>query len=175
MGSVEQEPKSYKYRLDFYYQSIAVYAVTLVLYLIVRSFLIERELPVFWKDPFLYLLSTIILISVVALVYNLIMKRRITIDPSRLHFVSAVRERTIDRDNIRYVRLGKKRDVHVKQVFRVIQIGLKDRKRPIRIRPSNFENSKDLVHSLKEWAGPLSTSHAPRNIGRTRQSRIRRA
>lgn len=172
---MEEKNKVFRYRVDFFYQSIAIYAVTLVLYLVVRSFISEQSLPVIWKDPFLYLLSAIILISVVALAYNMIMKRRIVIEPSTLRFISAARERVIDRSNVRYVRFSRERDAHIGKVNRVVKIGLKDRRRPARIHPTSFEDRNELVHQLKNWAGPLAVSgRVGRRVRTTDGGSIRR-
>lgn len=147
----------YRARLDFLYQSIAVYAVSLVMYLIVRSFVASEAFPSLWQDPIMMLLSAITLISVGALGYYLFMGRQIEITPDELRFRSRARERRIERKEISYVRFGPKfRTPH--GPVRVVRIGIAGHRRPIRVRLSNFENRKKLLAELREWAGPLATS-----------------
>jgi hypothetical protein len=152
---MDQEKNEFYYKLDFLYQSIAVYAVTIVLYLAVRSFFAYKQFPTLAQDPVLYLLSAITLISVFALVYNLLLQRRIVVEDDRIRFISSIRERVLTKSEIAYMRFGRERRLHAPKM-RIIKIGLKARRRPVRIRPLNFQNSSKLTHILKEWAGPLA-------------------
>ena len=146
----------YRARLDFLYQSIAGYAATLVIYLIIRSVAVTEAFPSLWQDPLLLLLSAITLLSVFALVYNLIMRRQIEIGPSEVRFTSRARHRTISRNEVRYVQFGSPRGP-TRSAVRVVRIGIVDRRRPVRIRLANFERGKALLSELRAWAGPLAT------------------
>src|SRR5260221_42601 len=97
---------TFKYNYRFLYQSIAVYATTLAVYILVRGFLIEKEFTQIFRDPVIYLLCAIIIVSVIAVIYNAAMRRRIDIEGDHLHLRGALREMTIAKENIRSVRLG---------------------------------------------------------------------
>ncbi len=161
---MDDEKRIYRARLDFLYQSIAVYAATLVLYLVIRSVADWQVFPTLWQDPLLLLLSAITLLGVLALVYNLIMRRQIEITRDGIHFSSLARSRHIVRTEVASIRINPSR-VGMKRV-RWVRIKLKTQRRPIRIRLSNFQHSRKLLGDLREWAGPLvasSRSRSPRS------------
>ena len=157
---MDEEKHSYRARLDFLYQSIAVYAATLVLYLIVRSIAQWQVFPTLWQDPLLLLLSSITLLSVFALFYNLYLRRQIEITPEAIHFTSRARSRTIHRSSIASVQIGPASGRRVRRV-RTIKLRLKGQRRHIRIRLANFERSRKLLSELREWAGPLVVNRHP--------------
>ncbi|SRR5579883_2501691 len=152
---MDEEKRTYRARLDFLYQSIALYATTLVIYLVIRSIVAWHAFPTLWEDPLLLLLSAITLISVFALLYNLFMRRQIEVTPDALRFISRARERTISREEIAYVQLGPSRS-RGRTRIRSVKIGLKKQRRPVRIRLSNFEHGRKLYADLRDWAGPLA-------------------
>ncbi len=148
------EENSYKYNFTFLYQSIALYATTLAAYIVVRGFLIEKEFEGILRDPVLYLLSAIIILSAFAIIYNVYLRRRILIASDKITFDSALRKLVIDRDNVTSIRRSITRDKGLLKTP-VISFRLKDRKRPVRIRTYNFERSEELYIALKNWAGNL--------------------
>ncbi len=157
---MDTEKHVYRVRLDFLYQSIAVYAATLVVYLIIRSIAEWHIFPTLWQDPLLLLLSAITLISALALAYNIFMRRQIEITRDALRFTSRARTRSIERTNVAFVQIGP-RGREVRRV-RAVRIRLRNQKRPIRIRLSNFERSRKLLTDLEEWAGPLASARSTR-------------
>ena len=154
---MEQE-HIYRAKLDFLYQSIAVYAATIVIYLIVRSVIVTTAFPSFWQDPLLLLLCAITLISIFALLYNLLMRRQIEIMPEELRFTSRTRTRAVEKSNVRYIQFGRERGPIRRKGVRIVKISLKERKRSIRIRLANFDHGKRLLQELKKWAGPLAVT-----------------
>lgn len=145
----------YHFKLDFLYQAIAVYAGTLVLYLFVRGWFVEKEFSIVWRDPILYLLSAITLVSLLALLYYVMMKRRIEVDGDTINFISAVRSRSIKRSDVESVRIGRETGSKVLRGMRVVSIRVRDGRRPIRIRPAYFQNGPQLSSDLQRWAGNL--------------------
>ncbi len=158
---MDEEKHIYRARLDFLYQSIAVYAVTLVLYLIIRSVAEWHVFPTLWQDPILLLLSAITLLGVLALLYNLFLRRQIEITPEAIHFTSSARTRTITRSEISSVQIGPASGRDVRRVRSVI-IRIKGQRRHIRIRLANFERSRKLLAEIRDWSGPLVISRRPR-------------
>ena len=157
---MNDEKHIYRARLDFLYRSIAVYAATLVIYLVIRSIAAWQVFPTLWQDPLLLLLSAITLLGVLALLYNIIMRRQIEIASDAIHFSSLARSRNIVRSDVASIRMNHSR-VGMKRV-RWVRIKLKTQRRPIRIRLSNFEHSRKLLHDLREWGGPLVASRGTR-------------
>jgi hypothetical protein len=152
---MDNDKHVYHFKLDFLYQSIAVYAATLVLYLLVRGWFVEKEFSIVWRDPMLYLLCAITLISIIALLYYMMMRRRIEIADDSIRFVSSVKKRVLTREKIVAVRIGREAGSKVLKGARVISIRTRDRRRPIRIRPLYFERGKELTDEIRKWAGPL--------------------
>jgi hypothetical protein len=122
---------TFKYNYRFLYQSIVVYATTLAAYIIVRGFLIEKEFTHIFRDPVIYLLCAIIIVSSAAVIYNAIMKRRIDIDGDHLHLRGALREMTITKENVRSVRIGIEQQRGFISNTRVIKVFLKNRRIPV--------------------------------------------
>jgi hypothetical protein len=157
---MDAEKHIYHARLDFLYQSIAVYAATLVLYLVIRSIVEWQIFSTLWQDPLLLLLSAITLLSVLALLYNLIMRRRIEIVQDAIHFTSRARNRRITRADIASIQIDPSK-VGTRRI-RWVRIKLKTQYRPILIRLANFEHRRKLLNDLREWAGPLAITRRTR-------------
>ncbi|MDP4200348.1 MAG: hypothetical protein Q8922_11210 [Bacteroidota bacterium] len=153
-------PHVYRARLDFLYQSIAVYAVALVLYLIARSSVASEAFPSLWQDPFLLLLSAITLISVLALLYNVFMGRQIEIAPDAIRFKSRALERVVARTDVAFVQFGP-RFRQPRGRIRVVRLKMKGSRRAVRIRLSNFDRRKQLLADLRGWAGTLARGARP--------------
>ncbi|MFI5202012.1 MAG: hypothetical protein ACHQNE_06470 [Candidatus Kapaibacterium sp.] len=166
---MDEEKHIYRARLDFLYQSIAVYAATLVLYLIVRSIIQWKAFPTLWQDPLLLLLSAITLLGALALVYNLVMRRQIEIAHDAIHFTSRARSRTIARSDVASVQIGPASGRPVRRV-RTVHIRMKGERHAVRIRLANFEHGRKLLAELREWAGPL-VIHRGSSSGRSRTAR----
>jgi hypothetical protein len=146
---------TFRYNYRFLYQSIAVYATTLAGYILIRGFMIEKEFTQIFRDPVVYLLCAIIIMSSAAVIYNAIMRRRIDIDGDKLQLRGALREMTIAREHIRSVRTSIDRQRGFISNTRIVKIFLKNRRRPALIRTYNFERSDELYSALKKWAGDL--------------------
>ncbi len=154
-------PSVFKYNYAFLYQSMAVYATTLALYLIVRASSGEEFAQVF-RDPVVYLLCVIIIVSALAVLYNIVMRRRITIEGSKLVLESARGTLSIDTGKVKAVRIRVEQGPGLISRVRVVTIVTSARKRPIRIRPYNFEQGDALLSAIKSWAGPLVQSRPRR-------------
>jgi hypothetical protein len=153
---MDNEKHIYRARLDFLYQAIAVYAATLVLYLVIRSIVDWQAFPTLWQDPLLLLLTAITLLGVLALLYNLIMRRQIEIVSDAIHFTSRARTRIIGKAEVSSIQIGPPNGRTVERI-RVVRIRLKNQQRPVRIRLANFERNRKLLDDLREWAGPLAS------------------
>lgn len=147
-----QTPRIFKYNYTFLYQSMAVYSTTLAVYLVVRGLMNADFTQVFY-DPVVYLLSMIIIASALAVLYNVMMRRRIELADTVLALQRAVRRVEIDRHEVRAVRLSEERSNGFGGRVSVITIFANSRKRPIRIVPYNFERGDELYAAIREWAG----------------------
>lgn len=167
---MDNERHIYKARLDFLYQSIAMYAATIVIYLLARSLFVSKAFPDVWRDPLLMLLCAITLISVVGLLYNLYMQRQLEVVGSKLIFHSRARERSIEKSDVRSIQFGREKHGPERGV-RVVKLRLRSRRRPVRIRVANFEHSKRLLQDLKEWSQGITVAPSRRPLSRGMEGR----
>ncbi len=142
-------PRTFHVQLDFYWQSIAVYAVTLIVYVIVKSMyysqLQQGLVVVMLRDPVVVILGAFVGLAVTALVAEIISDRAIVVGPDFITFINRFRQRTFTADDIERIIIGRDRRVRVRPRTPVIRLHIKDRRRPLRIRPSLSDNEDDLV------------------------------
>lgn len=149
-----EDEKKFRYTYTFLYQSVAVYATTLAAYLVIRGFVIEKEFGIVLTDPVLFLLSAIIIVSALAIIYNMWLRRRIRISADKITLESRLRSFVIERSNVSSIRKSLSKESRIPRTP-VITFRLKDRRRPLRIRTYNFEKNEELYAEIKSWAGRL--------------------
>lgn len=153
-------PATFRYRVDFYWQSIALYAVTLILYAVVRALwdaTIQDSglVRVVLTDPVVVLLGLFVMWSIISLVFNSIADRSITVSPDAITFSSAFHERTFTGAEIERIVIGPDRRIRVRGVFMVIKIRIRGRRRPLRIRPALYTNEDMFLQAMHQvrWEG----------------------
>ena len=67
----------FKYNMSFYYQSTIIYFVAFSIYLLIRGQFVESSYTLITRDPIIYLLAFIVVVSLVALFFNLYRNRYI--------------------------------------------------------------------------------------------------
>jgi hypothetical protein len=142
-------PRTFHVQLDFYWQSIAMYAVTLIVYVIVKSMYYSKVqqglVVVVLRDPVVVILGAFVALAVIALIAEIITDRAIVVGPDFITFVNRFRQRTFTADDIERTIIGKDRRVRVRPRTPVIRLHIKNRRRPLRIRPSLSDHEDDLV------------------------------
>ena len=146
----EHKPKneSYSRRLDFYWQFIAVYAVALIVYSLLRGSIAEGSFTIVLTDPVVILLSLFIIGTSVGLMVNYYKKNEVIIGKDFIIFKSRFREKKYTVNEIIRIAIGKEKITKVRGAYHVIKIKLNTRKRIVRIRPSSFWNEHELVKSV---------------------------
>ena len=135
----------FKYNMSFYYQSTIVYFVVFAVYLIIRGQFIEDSYTLITKDPIIYLLAIIVFISVGSVVYNLYLNRYIEFSINGVSFCDKYKVRLIDKNEIVEIKLSKDKRYDKPNMLKFIRLKLKSRKRPVIIRPSDYENADELI------------------------------
>ena len=135
----------FKYNMSFYYQSTIVYFVVFAVYLIIRGQFIEDSYTLITKDPIIYLLAIIVFISVGSVVYNLYLNRYIEFSINGVSFCDKYKVRLIDKNEIVEIKLSKDKRYNKPNMLKFIRLKLKSRKRPVIIRPSDYENADELI------------------------------
>jgi hypothetical protein len=143
---------TFKYNMSFYYQSTIIYFIVFAVYLIIRGQFIENYYTLVTRDPLIYLLAFIVLISLFSLIYNLFRNRHIEFNSDGVAFIDKFKSKQISKSDIAYIKLSKDRRYQKSNVLRFIRLKLKSRRRPVIIRPSDYENEQELIkrfHQLK--------------------------
>lgn len=137
--------KVYKYNMSFYYQSTIIYFVVFVLYIIIRGEFIEDSFTLITKDPIIYFFAIIVFISVLSLLYNLYKNRHMEVSDEQISFVDRFKRKSFKYDDMIRIKISKKREPSKRSPLRLIRIKLKNRRRLVVIRPSDYENADELL------------------------------
>lgn len=149
---MEEREKTFKYKLDFYYQSALSYLVTLILYGGIRGNFIEQKFEYVLNDPLMYVIVFFVLMSLVVLVLNYIRNRRLIVSGDTIIFKNRWRERSIHASDMEWIHIGREAGVQTSGRFQVIMFKLKRRRRVVRIRVGRYEREKDLVVEMHRIA-----------------------
>jgi hypothetical protein len=161
--------KTFKYKLDFYYQQALIYLGTLVLYAGIRGSFVEDQFSFVFKDPIVYIIVLFFAVSLIVLFLNIWRGRKLVITGEKLMFHSGHREREFLISDIEWMHIGKERLVQTAGRFQQISIKLKSRPIPIRIRVGRYERDRELVAEMEKIAGQVPGKKKRRfNLGRHR-------
>jgi hypothetical protein len=164
------QEKTFKYKLDFYYQQTLIYLSTLVLYAGIRGSFVENQFSFVFKDPIVYIIALFFFVSLVVLFLNIWRGRKLVITSEKIIFHSRHRERTFEISNIEWMHIGKERLVQTAGHFQQISIKMKQRPLPIRIRVGRYEHNRELVAEMEKIARHVPGKKQRRfNLGRREQ------
>ena len=147
-----KQKSKFKYNMSFYYQSTIIYFVAFAIYLLIRGQFVESSYTLITRDPIIYLLAFIVVISVVALLFNLFRNRYIEFSNEGLIFSDRFGSKLIHKNEIKEIKLGKDRRFGKSNALKLVRIKIKSRIRPFVVRPSDYENENELLkkfHQLK--------------------------
>ena len=160
--------KSFKYKLDFYYQQALLYLVTLVLYGGIRGNFVEQKFEYVLSDPLIYVIIFFVLMSLVVLLLNFVRNRRLIITDDAIMFTHRWHERRIPTSDIEWMHIGREARIQTGGRFQVIVFKLKDRRRLFRIRVGRYEHQRELIHEMNRIAAQVPA----RKRGRWRRPRF---
>lgn len=147
----------YKYNMSFYYQSTIIYLVVFLIYVIIRGEFVEGSYTLVIKDPIIYFFGIIVLVSILALLFNLYKNRYLEISGDAISFVNKFKTKSILINQIAFIKMLREREGNAKRSFRLIRIILVNRKRPVIIRPYDYENENDLIASFLDLKNKLES------------------
>ena len=154
----ERNKKVYKYNMSFYYQSTIIYFTAFVLYIIIRGEFVEDSFTLITKDPIIYFFAIIVFFSVISLLYNLYKDRYLEISDEEISFVNRYRTKSFKYSDMIQVKVSKKRDPSKKSLLRLVRIKLKNRKRPVVVRLSDYENADELLNFFNDLKARTQTN-----------------
>ena len=149
---VTGQEKTFKYKLDFYYQSALIYLLTLIVYGGIRGNFVEQKFEYVLGDPILYVIIFFVLMSFITLGLNALRNRRLIITPEAISFKHRWNERTVPLSDIEWLHIGREARVQTGGRFQVIVFKLKGRRRVFRIRVGRYERERELVNEMTRIA-----------------------
>lgn len=142
---------NFKYNMSFYYQSTIIYFIVFVIYVIIRGQFVDDSYTLVTKDPIIYVLGIIVLISMIALLFNLFKNRQLQIAEDGIHFIDRFKKRSFQFTEMKRVNISKvRRTGFSNNAFQLIRIKLSSRRRPLIIRPYDYENQNELLNRFHE-------------------------
>lgn len=150
MNSEQENIKVFKYSMSFYYQSTIIYFTVFALYIIIRGEFVEDSFTLITKDPIIYLFGFIVLYSIISLLYNVYKNKYLEISDEEIAFVNRSKRKSFKVSDIKWIRMSRKRKPSKRSALRIIGIKLNSRRRPIVLRPSDYENSTELLNYFNE-------------------------
>ncbi len=148
--NVENQRTVFKYNMSFYYKSTIIYFIVSVLYIIIRGEFVEDSFKLITKDPLLYFLAIIVIISMLSLLYNLFRNKHIKLDDDGISFIDRFKTRSFKIDEIKNIKFTRQRRTVNTKEFKNVRIKINSRIRPILIRLSDYENQDELLKRFEE-------------------------
>lgn len=145
MSGETADRKVFKYNMSFYYQSTIIYFVAFVLYVLIRGEFIENSFTLITKDPIIYFFAIIVFISVISLGYNLYKNRYMEISGEGISFTNRFKTKSFKYEDMVRIKISKKKKQSRRSSLRLIRIKLKNRRRLVVVRPSDYENADELL------------------------------
>jgi hypothetical protein len=146
--------KIYKYKLDFYYKSVIVYMLFLIIYVIINGEFFAKQFSDLYKDPIIYISLIFILYTLFILLKNMIRAKEIIFEDDRFIIKNRFGQREILFSDILIIKFSREKRYgnHRKGNVRRVRLKLKERKRLLRIRLSEFLEEKKLMQEFKNIA-----------------------
>lgn len=145
-------PAEFKVRIDFYWQAVALYALTLIAYIVVRalweSTLQQGIVTVVLTDPIVVLLGAFVIGSSLVLLFNWLARRTIVVKEHGITFTSRFHERTFTSDEIERIAFGRDQRIKVRGMFSIVKIKIANRRRPLRIRTALYDDEQGLIAAI---------------------------
>jgi hypothetical protein len=145
-----QLKSKFKYNMSFYYQSTIIYFSAFALYLLVRGQFVEDSFTLITRDPIIYLLAFIVVVSLAALLFNLFSSRYIEFSEKGLSFSDRFRSRLINKNEIKEIRFSRVRRNRKSIKLNFIRIKTTSRIRPFILRPADYENENELIKRFQQ-------------------------
>ncbi|NWF90534.1 MAG: hypothetical protein HXY50_13865 [Ignavibacteriaceae bacterium] len=145
------DKNNFKYNMSFYYQSTIIYFVVFVVYLIVRGEFIEDSYKLVTKDPIIYFLGLIVMISLLSLLYNLFKNRHLQLTENSILFIDRFKSKSFLYNEIISIKISTIKSKRISnKPFRLIRIKMKNRRRQLIIRPYDYEKQNELIARFEE-------------------------
>ncbi|MFZ1320474.1 MAG: hypothetical protein WAT71_02875 [Ignavibacteria bacterium] len=148
----------YKYKLDFYYKSLVLYLITLIVYILIKGKFFQARFEVVVKDPIIYIISIFIFFYLILLILNALRGREVIFESDSIIFKNRLGQRVINLNEIIQVRFSreKKRIREERSDSRIVRLKLNHRRRMLRVKLSDFNDEKGLMNEFKNISKNLT-------------------
>ncbi len=146
------QERTFKYKLDFYYQSALIYLITMVLYGGIRGSFVEAKFEYVLNDPLMYVIIIFVLVALVALVINKLRNRRLIITDEAIVFSHRWAEHRVPVADIEWMHIGREALVETGGKRQVVVFKLKGKRRIYRVRIGRYEKEKELWSEMGKIA-----------------------
>ncbi|MCX7878541.1 MAG: hypothetical protein N2510_07880 [Ignavibacteria bacterium] len=145
----------HKHRMDFYYQSLVIYLIFFVVYVLIK-WSYEDDITVLLNDPLFYILILFIAIFLIVVVINIIKSPMIILRDDRIVFKNRFGSREVMFSDIINVKIGRRRNKGEEITYRIIKLKLKHRRKPLKIRANEFERGNELIKEFLKIKGSVN-------------------
>jgi len=159
MNNGEQKRRIFKYNLSFYYKSTIIYFIVLILYGVIRGEFVEDSFTLITRDPILYFLGIIVIVSVAALLYNLVRNMYIEISDEGIIFADRFGSKEYKIDQIKKIKFSRQVRTSNSPAFRTVRIKVNSKVTPVLIRFSDYENQDELLLCMEELKFKIDKSN----------------
>jgi hypothetical protein len=149
--SGDKQPKQFPYRVDFYWQALAMYLIALALYAFVAGSVESGFLTFAIDDPIVILLAILIVQSTVTLAIQSFMRRSLTITEDTIIIRNRWRVRKFGVADIKSISLRRDRFQRALGTSKLIRIRLHERRRALRIRPGLYDFEEQLTSAMRHF------------------------
>ena len=146
-----EEKRIYKYRLDFYYKSLIVYFLFFIVYVAIKGNFFEEKFEIVFQDPIIYICMLFILFFLFVLVINTVRAREIIFEGNKIIIKNRFGQREILINEIIAIRFSRRKKYkrEDKSQVRIAKLKLKNRKRYLRIRLNDFDDTHELMNEFR--------------------------
>ncbi len=146
-----EEKRIYKYRLDYYYKSLIVYLLFFIVYVAIKGNFFEEKFEIVFQDPIIYICLIFILFFLFVLLINAIRAREIIFAENKIIIKNRFGQREIMINEIVAVKFSRRKKYkrEDRSQVRIAKLKLKNRKRYLRIRLNDFNDTHELMHEFR--------------------------
>ena len=153
-----EQVRIYKYKLDFYYRSLIVYMMFLIVYAVMVGLLFSKQYSDLYKDPIVIISCLFILYYIIVLLTNMMRAKEMIFNDNKIMIKNRFGHREILYSDILLIRFSRERKHRYgeRSESRRGKLKLKSRKRYLRIRISEFWDEKKLFNEFKNLSKEIN-------------------
>jgi hypothetical protein len=149
------DDKVYRFRMDFYYQTLLIYLLFLFIYAVIKGSFFEEKFQLVFNDPIIYILIIFVAIFLLIVISNVIRAKQIILKSDRVIFKNRFGSRVLPFNEIQHIKIVKKRIPKEYVPYKIIKLKLSGRKRLLRIRAHDYERGGELIREFLKIKNPL--------------------